>query len=224
MPSLIELSDPRVTCPDCQRRHRWTAERAGRRARCRCGETLRFPLAPPSEAPRADLELEPRWAEQEVSCPDCGAGLAPRTELCVECGFHQRLGRRISTAAQPRGVRVGQRGREEGHRELAVDLILFGVAGLALFSVLSRTAAGASAPLAGLLHIALSVGACTLTAIGLGTLFSVPFGPLLPTLAKFGQVGAASLAAMIWVHGMPRMKRHWSAVVAERRGGGAPAA
>ena len=37
-------------------------------------------------------------------------------------------------------------------------------------------------------------------------------------------VGELVLAAMIWVHGMPRMKRHWSAVVAERRGGGAPAA
>lgn len=200
MTSLPQLEDARISCPDCSRTHRWTAERAGRRARCRCGEVLRFPLAPPA-APGSSrgFDLEPRWAEQDLPCPECGVELAQRAELCLECGFHQRLGRRVSTLGEERGVRLGQSGREQGHRELVFDLILLGVAGLALISAFSQAHVSAPA-INAVLRLLISVGACGLSAIALGALLGIPFGPLVPALAKFGQVGAASAATLLWVN------------------------
>lgn len=36
-------------------------------------------------------------SREDPSCPDCGADMDPESVLCLSCGFHRRLGRRIQT-------------------------------------------------------------------------------------------------------------------------------
>jgi hypothetical protein len=52
--SLVSLP-----CSSCELSHRWTTERAGRRARCRCGNVIRFPAAAPSADGSPPLDLLP---------------------------------------------------------------------------------------------------------------------------------------------------------------------
>lgn len=118
--------EPTFTCPQCQKRYRWKLELAGRRVRCKCGETMRVP----EEAEAAHREAVGAGAAGGAGtsagaapggqqCPSCGENLSGNAVLCVHCGYNlatgeamgTSVGRAVKTAHGPRQV-SSTRGRE----------------------------------------------------------------------------------------------------------------
>src|SRR5262245_13517707 len=46
------------------------------------------------------LASEPDLGELQ-ECPSCGMLLGPQAVLCVDCGYHLKLGKHLSTSSQP---------------------------------------------------------------------------------------------------------------------------
>lgn len=102
-----------MNCP-CGQKFRVREEYAGRRVKCpnqQCGRVLQIPpaasggpqpsaeeldeipLAPWSESPTrlaGDSNASHEGDSRGTSCPECGADLAPKAVLCVQCGFDLR--------------------------------------------------------------------------------------------------------------------------------------
>lgn len=111
-----------IECPACMRQFRWKPELAGKRAKCKCGGRVTFPLEAPApvaasrtatlavegsgdEALAALAELSTR--EQTAGappvqlgydfCPHCNHRLEPGAVLCMKCGYNAKTGRTLST-------------------------------------------------------------------------------------------------------------------------------
>jgi hypothetical protein len=54
-----------------------------------CGQSIKVP------ASGADTRMEEGIGEN--TCPACGAPMQPDDVLCLACGYHKGLGRRIET-------------------------------------------------------------------------------------------------------------------------------
>jgi hypothetical protein len=51
----------------------------------------------PEGSPQVETGESAETAGGEGACPACGTELQPGSVLCVQCGFHVKLGKRIST-------------------------------------------------------------------------------------------------------------------------------
>ncbi|HBP18678.1 MAG TPA: hypothetical protein DEA08_12940 [Planctomycetes bacterium] len=153
----------RVACSGCERTHRWKPERAGKKARCKCGGVLRFPREDPSRA------REP----EEFQLVDLPAAPVRRAE--------PKPVRR--TPLRPREASVEQ----EVDRETLRAAALAGVGTLLVLVGLLRLQAGFSEALVLTLATALlGTGCSVITALVVGsTLFNSSFGALRPALFKF---------------------------------------
>lgn len=158
----------RVPCSGCERTHRWKPERAGKKARCKCGGVLRFPR----EAPSAPT-LEPEEFEL-VSLPSAPKRGKPRAE--VPAGPKR-------TPLRPRETGV----EEQVDRETIRAAALAGVGTLLVLVGLLRLQASFGEALFITLATALFGTACSvITALVVGnTLFNSSFGALKPALFKF---------------------------------------
>lgn len=84
------MPEIRFACPACNEILEAPDDLAGEAVECpTCGQSMSVPTA---GAGSAD---EP--APTAAKCPGCGAGLEPDAVLCVACGYHMTLGRKIST-------------------------------------------------------------------------------------------------------------------------------
>ena len=82
------MDDVRFTCVKCGQTLEAPGEMAGETVECpSCQEALVVPA--PAEDPAA--------AESGSTCPECGAAMDADTVLCVQCGFHKGLGKKIET-------------------------------------------------------------------------------------------------------------------------------
>jgi hypothetical protein len=85
--SVISLS-----CPGCQQPMEAPAEMAGQVAQCpACSQEISIPQAV------SDAGVVPATAPTGNACAECGAAMEPDSVLCVECGFHSGLGKKIDT-------------------------------------------------------------------------------------------------------------------------------
>jgi len=108
------MPDIEFACPSCGQTLEAPLEMAGESVECpSCQEVMVVPQADQEDASlqdvsfaggagtsvedvlsQADNELPD---EDDGSCPECGADMEPDAVLCIQCGFHKGLGRRMST-------------------------------------------------------------------------------------------------------------------------------
>ena len=77
------MADISFACASCGQSLEAPGEMAGEAVECpACRKTVTIPVP----------------AEPSVtSCPGCGEAMQPDAVLCVKCGFHTGLGRKLST-------------------------------------------------------------------------------------------------------------------------------
>ncbi len=88
---MSETPSGSFACQACGRIYAWKAEYAGRRLKCKCGQSM-GPLTAPTPVP------DNKTAGAAAStCPSCGSPLEPSAILCVQCGFNLKTNSRMST-------------------------------------------------------------------------------------------------------------------------------
>jgi hypothetical protein len=80
------MADIQFSCPQCQQPIEAPGEWAGQVCECpACGQSITIPTPATDVEPPAD------------ACPECKTPMEPGSVLCVQCGFHTKLGKKIST-------------------------------------------------------------------------------------------------------------------------------
>src|SRR5215208_7702281 len=97
----MSSNSPKFSCAACGKEFRWKPEIAGRKAKCKCGQTLTVPAAPPAPAAvqTAPPPPPPAPAPATPACPECGADLPANAVLCVNCGYNLKTGQKIAGVA-----------------------------------------------------------------------------------------------------------------------------
>lgn len=89
------MSDIAFDCPACGQSLEAPEELAGQTIDCpACGQPLTVPAAPADGAP----DVADEGPAETAPCPSCGAPLSAGTVLCLQCGFHTGLGKKIDTS------------------------------------------------------------------------------------------------------------------------------
>ena len=103
------MADIAFACPECGQGLEAPGEMAGESVACpACNAELAVPEPAPAQNPVDILAAEQEKAtatelsadddsDTQNSCPGCGATMEAGAVLCIECGFHQGLGKKIST-------------------------------------------------------------------------------------------------------------------------------
>lgn len=74
------MADMELACPHCSQPLEAPEEMAGEIVACpACGEPIQLP------------------ADDASTCPECGSELESGAILCVACGYHLGLGRKLDT-------------------------------------------------------------------------------------------------------------------------------
>jgi len=115
----------KIRCGRCKNVFTGKEELAGQEGKCpQCGARLQIPAARPKPSPPAttgaastssadlvasgeplhslseeegDEKSPPLEKPADSACPNCHAEMPPNAVLCVKCGFHTQLGRRLET-------------------------------------------------------------------------------------------------------------------------------
>lgn len=83
------MPDVSFSCPHCQQVLEAPEEMAGEVVDCpACEQSMTVPTVPRTTGTSPD----------EGRCPACGAEMEPNAVLCVGCGYHKELGRKITTS------------------------------------------------------------------------------------------------------------------------------
>lgn len=102
------MADITFSCSSCGQELQAPDEYAGELVACpNCQSEITVPAAArPGEDP-ADAAIDVDDEDQDEaddeeqandgSCPECGADMEPDAVLCMSCGFHKGLGKRIGT-------------------------------------------------------------------------------------------------------------------------------
>jgi hypothetical protein len=91
------MPDIEFVCPGCEQTLEAPAEMAGEVIECpSCQTAMTIPAAEEPMPGEPEEGAEAPDGEQPV-CPACGNELAAGAVLCVQCGYHTELGKRIST-------------------------------------------------------------------------------------------------------------------------------
>ncbi len=100
------MADIEFNCPECGQVLEAPEEMAGDALACpSCEAPITIPQPPVVEAADAPVfpnlpaldGNEPYTETAANVCPECSAELQPDVVLCVACGFHLKLGKKIST-------------------------------------------------------------------------------------------------------------------------------
>lgn len=85
------MVDIRFSCTGCGQTLEAPAEMAGDLVACpSCSAEIRVPAG-------SETAQQPTTDAGGDTCPECGAGLDADAVLCVQCGYHLTLGKKIST-------------------------------------------------------------------------------------------------------------------------------
>lgn len=108
-----------VKCAQCGKAFRWKPDLAGRKVRCNaCQQVFVMPASPPGAGTppaRADtsstenddsgyelnMDAAPLQSPAKQAggkkCPSCGQSIRPEAVICINCGFHLKEGKKLST-------------------------------------------------------------------------------------------------------------------------------
>lgn len=100
------MADIEFNCPECGQVLEAPEEMAGEAIECpACEAGITIPMI--EEDAEEDILVLPNLpnisipsaapAPDENACPECGTTLADGAVLCVACGYHLKLGKKIST-------------------------------------------------------------------------------------------------------------------------------
>ena len=96
---MVADDAPRIACPQCGKQYRWSEQYAGRKVRCKCGQTMRMPAEAPTAAESAagmyDLADSGAPAGGAGTCPSCSAAMPADAVICIECGYNVQTGQRM---------------------------------------------------------------------------------------------------------------------------------
>ncbi|NQT94221.1 MAG: hypothetical protein HQ559_15785 [Lentisphaerae bacterium] len=88
------MADIRFSCSGCGQTLEAPPEMAGDLVVCpACEAEIRVPAAENVDQPAAGVAS----GDAGGACPECGVGMDPDAVLCVQCGYHLKLGKKIST-------------------------------------------------------------------------------------------------------------------------------
>jgi predicted amidophosphoribosyltransferase len=93
------MQDITFECPHCQQVLEAPPDLAGQTIECpACGQPIVIPatdavVADGMETVATDTPVE----ETGTLCPSCGAVIPEDAVLCVQCGYHLKLGKRMDT-------------------------------------------------------------------------------------------------------------------------------
>jgi hypothetical protein len=197
----------RVACDKCKRSYSWKPERAGKKAKCQCGQIITMPMKPPT-AKKAEL-VDDLYSLSELAAAADGAVVTPapmRTTPCIATAGHipgpKRLDYRNAEVKSESGRRFDS--LTDPVRDLYVPsgLLAVGFIG-ALMWVVSQTHAGTtglvlmSSLAAGftIVKVVVVIGLALLVAPNLG----ISFGLLGPAILKFAAILLFVDAAEIWL-------------------------
>ena len=86
-----------LNCPGCQQPIEAPAEMAGQPAQCpTCSQEMMIPQSAPDVGSAPVVQAAGPQAGSV--CTSCGADMASGAVLCVQCGFHSGLGKKLDTA------------------------------------------------------------------------------------------------------------------------------
>lgn len=104
-------------CPSCRAGYQLKDELAGRRVKCnQCGRDFRVPTAVPDRHPGPEPLQRPDsragvWDKNGIDgpgppnvCPGCGTVMPLWAIVCINCGYNQRIGRKMATELVPVGA------------------------------------------------------------------------------------------------------------------------
>ena len=106
------MPDIAFACSKCDQNLEAPGEMAGNSVECpSCGAEIVIPEPAPAQNPADILTTAQAQTEQAVEpeaeapaapqepnvCPGCKAEMEPDAVLCLQCGFHKGLGKKIST-------------------------------------------------------------------------------------------------------------------------------
>lgn len=87
------MADIEFSCKGCGQHLEAPPEMAGETVECpQCGTRLEIP-----SLTKTTLIAPPPSPAAGQKCPECGADMAADAVLCIHCGFHQKLGKKIDT-------------------------------------------------------------------------------------------------------------------------------
>lgn len=87
------MADIEFSCPSCNLVLAAPEDMAGETVECpECNNQMAVPGGVAAEPPAADAGA--------VVCPECGQAMPDGSVLCMGCGFHIKLGKKITTEFQ----------------------------------------------------------------------------------------------------------------------------
>ncbi|HEX4055232.1 MAG TPA: hypothetical protein VHX86_13290 [Tepidisphaeraceae bacterium] len=199
----------KVTCAHCQRSYTWKKELAGKRGKCKCGQVLVMPPAPPrAESPDDLFALAELASDAKSAAVDRPAIAIPVAAVAENGGaipvpmarsfdYHRPYSNEDTSGG------VADR-LTDSIRDIYVPMVMFaaGVAA-ALIWVFTQTKAGTPAPvLAAFLTWMLRLVDDAIPialALWAATRFGVGFGSLGSTLLKFGAIATLIVSAELWL-------------------------
>ena len=132
-----------IHCPSCQKEYPWKPDLAGKRVKCKCGQTIEVPVGVPTgeidelydladDGPKskpqhaiADLQSVATTAAVAVDdshqfpCPYCGEKLDPGSMMCLFCGSDLQGATRQRRAHRSNGTASRPAGRPSAGRDRA---------------------------------------------------------------------------------------------------------
>ena len=94
------MADISFACPNCSQVLEAPEDMAGQAVECpACQQQITIPIAEGSlsnEEESLGVEAEEE-APASAECPSCGEAMELGAVLCMNCGFHTKLGKKINT-------------------------------------------------------------------------------------------------------------------------------
>ncbi len=215
------MGDATFQCDVCGRRFAWKPKLAGKKARCKCGETVLVPEVSPQDDQAYGLADEapppttpPPQTTGAARCRSCNTALSPGAVVCVRCGTNQQTGQRLATDTTKPALMAADAPTDKPSTTMGLALVevalwghLLGLAALMVAFIAALVVAFSPHPAALILAGAGAIVGSLLMILGTFLLLFVPgeasargllIGAILLFLASIGVDVAGGMTELPW--------------------------